>query len=343
MNLKASSILKFILLLIVAGGLLFFAFRGMNLDKIIQGMLGANFFWLLFSVIISVAALVSRAYRWKLLIEPLGYAPSLRRTFYALMIGYFANLAIPRLGEITRCGSLNKTESIPFSSLLGTVIIERAVDVFSLLICIILTVIIEYKTLGNFLANKIINPIGNKLNYFLHSPWLIVVAVILALVGFLVVRTLRKRGKKKSTEKGVSHFIKELVNGLKSIANLKRPGAFIFHSVLIWVLYYFSGYVSFFALSTTHLGPGAALFMLTLGGLAMSAPVQGGVGVYHLLVSEGLMLYGLSHEDGLTFATLVHASQMVVVVLLGSISLFFLFLENKKNNQRLKRPEKQII
>ncbi|MES1219438.1 MAG: hypothetical protein ABUT20_28300, partial [Bacteroidota bacterium] len=98
----------------------------------------------------------------------------------------------------------------------------------------------------------------------------------------------------------------------------------------IWVLYFFSAYVAFFALPATHLGLGAALFVLTLGGVAMSAPVQGGIGVYHLLVSEGLMLYGLSHQDGLTFATLVHASQMAVVVLFGSISLFFLFLENKR-------------
>ena len=337
MKLNPSSIIKFLLLLIVAGGLLFFAFRGMSIDKIIQGMLEANFFWLLLSVIISIAALVSRAYRWKLLIEPLGYSPLLRRTFYALMVGYFANLAIPRLGEITRCGSLNKTESVPFSSLLGTVIVERAVDVISLLICMLLTVIIEYKRLGNYLNDKIINPIGQKLKYSFTSPLVIISIIVFITIAFLAVRYFRKKAKQKDKEKGVSHFIKELIKGLKSIAYLKRPWQFIFHSVLIWVLYYFSGYVAFFALPTIHLGPGAALFILTLGGVAMSAPVQGGIGVYHLLVSEGLMLYGLSHQDGLTFATLVHASQMAVVVLFGSVSLFLLFLENKKNTISIRK------
>jgi uncharacterized protein (TIRG00374 family) len=280
-----------------------------------------------------VAALISRAYRWKLLIEPLGYSPLLKRTFYALMVGYFANLAFPRLGEITRCGSLNKTDSIPFGSLLGTVIVERTVDVISLLICIILTAIVEYKRLGNYLTYKIINPTVVKLKYSLTSPIVIIAVILLIVFGFLTVRYLKKRDKKTGKETGVSHFIKELIKGLKSITYLKRPWEFIFHSVLIWGLYFFGAYISFFALPTTHLGLGAALFILTLGGLAMSAPVQGGIGVYHLLVSEGLMLYGLSYQDGLVFATLVHATQTAVFVLFGSISLFLLFLENKKSHK----------
>src|SRR5258706_16111441 len=109
------------------------------------------------------------------------------------MVGYFANLAFPRLGEVTRCGSLNKTESIPFSSLLGTVIVERAVDVISLLLCIMLTVIIEYERLGNYLRYKIINPMGEKLNYFLTSPWLIFAVILFAVIAFLFVRYLTKR------------------------------------------------------------------------------------------------------------------------------------------------------
>jgi uncharacterized membrane protein YbhN (UPF0104 family) len=106
---------------------------------------------------------------------------------------------------------------------------------------------------------------------------------------------------------------------------------FVFHSVFIWVLYFLSAYVCFFALPATNgLGLGPALFILTLGGLGMSAPVQGGIGVYHLLVSQGLMLYGLSQQDGLAFATLLHSMQIVMIVVLGSISLFLLFLERKK-------------
>jgi uncharacterized protein (TIRG00374 family) len=331
MKFKPLSIIKFILIVVLAGFLLFFAFRGISINKIIEGIMGANFFWLFISVLISVVALFSRAYRWKLLIEPLGYFPTFRKTFYALMIGYFANLAFPRLGEVTRCGTLRRTESIPFAGLIGTVIVERAIDVVSLLLCIVLTAAFEYKRLGNYLSVKIIHPIQDKLKHSFTSPLIVVGGMVMLIVVVFIIYYLKKRSKAKDKNGRLFHFIKDLVKGLKSIAYLKHPWQFVFHSVLIWVLYYFSAYIAFFAMpATVHLDFGAALLILTLGGLAMSAPVQGGIGIYHLLVSEGLILYGLSHEDGLTFATLVHASQLVIVVLLGSLSLFFLFLETRK-------------
>jgi uncharacterized protein (TIRG00374 family) len=124
MNPKLRSILKYILLLSLTFILLFFAFRGIDVKKIIQGVFEANIFWVTLSCLISVAAFISRAYRWNLLIEPLGYSPSLRNSTAALMIGYLANLAFPRLGEVSRCGVLSKAESVPFNKLLGTVLIN---------------------------------------------------------------------------------------------------------------------------------------------------------------------------------------------------------------------------
>jgi hypothetical protein len=114
------------------------------------------------------------------------------------------------------------------------------------------------------------------------------------------------------------------------VVKLKRPGLFIFHSILIWVLYYLSVFVALFAFpSTSGLGAGAALFLLVAGGLGMSAPVQGGIGAYHLLVSQGLVLYGLSQEDGLTFATLLHSLQLILIVVMGTVSLVLLFISRK--------------
>src|SRR6187399_2074788 len=129
MKSKLFSILKYIVLLAVSVGLLALAFRGISVKSIISEISNAKVSWILLSSLISVVAFVSRAFRWKLLIEPLGYSPSLKKTMYSLMVGYFANLALPRLGEVTRCGTLSKAESIPFTGLLGTVIIERIVDV----------------------------------------------------------------------------------------------------------------------------------------------------------------------------------------------------------------------
>ena len=330
MSPKLISVLKFGLLLIIGVALLAFAFRGMNVRRIIDEMLEANLFWLLLSIFISVVALISRAYRWKLLIEPLGHKPPLKSTFYSLMVGYFANLAFPRLGEVTRCGALARAESIPFNMLLGTVVVERAVDVISLLICILLTAIIEFERLGNLLVRDIGNPILGKFARLAGSPIIIIVTALILVGALFLYRSFHNKQRTPKKSK-VLEFVKGLGDGLKSIARLQRPWSFAFHSIFIWILYFLSAYVAFFALpSTSGLGLRAGLFVLVAGGLGMSAPVQGGVGAYHVLVSQGLILYGLSRQQGLAFATLVHTSTILVIIFFGLASLLLLFVQKRK-------------
>src|SRR6187399_2300613 len=182
---KLLTILKYMILLGVAAALLLYALRGMDIKKIMQQILHADVFWVSVSGLISIIAFVVRAHRWNLLIEPLGYSPSLKNTTYSVIVGYFANLALPRLGEVSRCGALSKAESIPFNKLFGTVIIERIIDVISLLLCIILAAILEYKRLGNFFTENIFDPIFSKLRQLANSP-LILSVVILLLTSLLV-------------------------------------------------------------------------------------------------------------------------------------------------------------
>lgn len=330
MRKKFIPVLKFVVLLIVAGVLLFFAFRGINIRSIFKELLKAKPIWLIISVFISFIALISRAYRWKLLIEPLGYHPTLKNTTYSVMVGYFANLAFPRLGEVTRCGSLNTSEDIPFNKLLGTVIIERAIDVISLLICMTLVAIIEANRMGNFLKMNLVKPVMDKLKSVTSSGTgifiLVSILIILIFLALIFVRYSKRKSKLKRID-----LLAGFIKGLASIKDLNKPWLFVFHSIFIWVLYYLSVYVCLFALPfTSHLGLAAALFLLVAGGFGMSAPVQGGIGAYHLLVSQGLMLYGLSRENGLTFATLVHSLQLIMVVVTGSLALFLLFLQKKR-------------
>ena len=325
MNPKLRSILKYILLLSLTFILLFFAFRGIDVKKIIQGVFEANIFWVTLSCLISVAAFISRAYRWNLLIEPLGYSPSLRNSTAALMIGYLANLAFPRLGEVSRCGVLSKAESVPFNKLLGTVIVERVIDVISLLVCLLLAAFIEYKRLGNFFNEKIIAPLFGKTSQLIQSPLALTVIIVLFLVMVIGFVLIYKNAKKKKDESWLIKIIKGFIDGLRSVAKLKRPWVFIFHSVLIWFLYFLGVYVCLFALpSTSGLGVNAALFLLVAGGFGMSAPVQGGIGAYHFLVSQGLMLYGLSQSEGLTFATMIHSLQILLIIVMALVSLFLL-------------------
>lgn len=321
-----SKIIQFIVFVLIAVLLAVFAFRGISFRHIINQVIEAKLFWVALSFFISAIAHVIRAFRWNLLLEPLGYSPPLRKTFYAVMTGYLANLAFPRLGEVTRCGSLTKAESIPFNKLLGTVITERLIDVLSLFICLLIVMVIEFNRLGNFLKENIIKPIVSKFHAVGSSTLTAIAFIVLLACLFFFVRYLRKR--KGSS---ISNLIKGITEGISSVRTLKRPWLFIFHSALIWFLYFLSVYVALFAFpSTENLGLGAALFLLVAGGVAMSAPVQGGIGAYHLLVSQGLLLYGLTQEEGLAFATLLHGLQMILSVLLGSISFLLLFSGQQK-------------
>lgn len=326
MNKTLLSIFKYIIILSVGIGLLSLAFRGVKLKDTVHEMLQANLFWVLVSVAASLIAFFSRAIRWNMLIEPLGFKPAIGNTSASLMIGYLANLAIPRLGEVTRCGTLSRIEKVPFNSLLGTVIIERIIDVLCLLLCILFVAMTEYERLGNFLSQNIFNPTAKKLHYAINSPLVITLFASALIILFYFI--FRKKNKTSSFTGKVSSLLKGIVNGIDTVRKLKSPLSFIFHTVIIWVMYYLMSYACFYALeATSSLNWHAALFVLVVGGMGMSAPVQGGIGAYHLLVSQGLILYGLTQEHGLAFATLMHTSQTLTVILLGGLSFLYLSLK----------------
>lgn len=328
------SVLKYLLLLLIGVGLLWLAFRGVDLNSTWNELKAANMLWVGVSVLASLIAFASRAHRWNMLIRPTGYNPRFWITSYALMIGYLANLAVPRLGEVTRCGTLGRTEKIPFNVLVGTVIVERALDVLCLLVALILTAVLEYNRLGNFMSDNFFQPIGEKLSSLFASPLFYIFLAIVAGIALILFLNRRKSGQKDSVPffQKIAHSLKGIVEGLRSVRKLNNPLAFLFHTILIWLMYFLMSYTCFFALeATSSLSMMAGLFVLVAGGMGMSAPVQGGIGAYHLLVSQGLLLYGISYEHGLVFATLMHTSQTLIVILLGALAFLLLSIAQKKS------------
>jgi glycosyltransferase 2 family protein len=323
--------LKYLLLLLVGFGLLWLTFRNEDLSEIVQKMSMADPFWLGLSVIIAFLAFVSRAVRWIMLMEPLGYKPKLKNTLYALFLGYFANLAIPRIGEITRCGTLTSLEKVPFNSLIGTVIVERVIDVLMLLFTMMLVAILEFEMLSNFLMEKIIRPLSGNVD-IPASGWIIGFLAISTLLLVLFIRWIRGPVTGENTLKyKVKGMIREIASGLKSILRMKKNGWFLFHTFFMWFLYFLLTWVCFFCLeSTSHLDVKAGMFILVVGGLGMSAPVQGGIGAYHYIVSQGLQLFNVSSTDGIAYATLVHTTQTLIVVILGLYAVLMVFLIKRK-------------
>jgi len=268
--------------------------------------------------------------RWVQLIEPLGYKPRLSTTYHAVMFGYLANMAIPRLGEISRCGALNKSDGVPFEKLIGTVIVERLMDVLMLVICIVLTAVLEFDRLGGFMNEFLFQPLLEKIGN--SSLVLGIFAFVVALAIFITVRVFRMENPPAMVLK-IKKLMGGIAEGLRSVTRIKNKGVFIFHTLFIWFMYFGMSYVCFLALpETAGLGASAALFIMVLGGIGMTAPVQGGIGAYHLLVSNGLLLYGLTETDGIVYATMSHTVSTLLLIILGAASMIALFFFVKNRN-----------
>jgi uncharacterized protein (TIRG00374 family) len=262
----------------------------------------------------------------------MGYKPSVFRTTLAVLVGYGANLVFPRAGEVARCGTLNKLEDIPFEKSFGAVIAERLIDVMVLLFLIFINFVLEFDRLKevffNFFGEKFKNPMLLGI-YAL-------VGVTILIVGYLLIKKNQQKIMQLPLYQKISSFIVGLASGFLSVKNLKNPSAFIFHTILIWCMYFIMTYVLCFALpETANLSPLAALTIFVMGSIGMAAPTQGGIGSYHFLVGSIVVLYGLSEQDGITLATFLHAMQgMVFVAVFGIIAFILTLILPKKVQEK---------
>ena len=258
------------------------------------------------------------------MIEPLGKSPRTLNTFLAVMVGYLMNLVFPRMGEISRCGVLARYEKMSFTQLIGTVVVERIVDVIMLLLFTLFVVVGQFGQVIQFLDN---NPeVNEQVNQLIHSPWSILVFIlVIALVAFFWKRIMRTAALGK-----IRSVLKNFAEGLRTLRHMNNKWAFIFHSVFIWLMYYLMLYVIFFSFDfTSHLPAIAGLTAFVLGSYGMVAPVQGGIGAWHFMVVQALLVYGIDKSDGMVFALLAHTSMMAMMILLGLISLLILPFINR--------------
>ena len=335
MKKKFINILKFFFFLGLGILLIWLAVRNLTESDIVsvtEAFNQANYFWIALSLIISFFSHLVRAMRWKILIEPLGFYPKLSNTFFALMVGYLANFALPRLGEVSRCSVLAKYEKIPFSETFGTVIAERAIDLLCLIIIFFATLFFQFEQLWGLTNNTIFMPLLKKITLLMEDNKFIPLVIIILFISGVVFFLFRKKSKGIFSKK-----IKELalgfLEGLKSIKNIKRPFLFIFYTVLIWVLYTAVLYVGFFCFEETSiLTFGAALAIMLFGSLGIIF-VPGGTGAYQALVTETLTFaYHTPFSFAFAFSWLIWTSQFVLILSLGVISLILLPLLNKKTN-----------
>ncbi len=318
------NILKYTVSLLIAFLLLWYVYRDLDVSAMLAKLEDVHLFWIILALAASLISHVTRAYRWNLLLIPLGYRSlTVFRTFLAVMVGYFANLIIPRMGEVSRCGLLKRTDNVPITTSLGSVVAERIVDLGSLLLATSLLFVIEFQRLKDFFFSFFNNTAG-QIGKNVFAIYVLAGIVFLAIFIFFVFgRVFKEKFKHNKTFNKLKVFAREVAQGLTSLGKIENKLGFWTATVLMWCMYYLMSYLMFFALpETAHLGWRAGLAVLVMGGLGMAAPVQGGIGAFHALVSGVLLLYGITETDGVLFATLVHGIQTLAFIFFGGLSFF---------------------
>ncbi|MFY8020424.1 MAG: lysylphosphatidylglycerol synthase transmembrane domain-containing protein [Bacteroidia bacterium] len=315
--------------IILAIGILFlsYVFNGIDWNDQLSRMKSANPYWLALGMAVSLLSHWFRAYRGILLYDALGYKTSSKNSFYAVLIGYMANYFIPRAGEVSRCASLSKTDGIPMEKSLGTVVTERVVDMFILLLILLVIFVLQIDLIKQFLESY---PILNENSQ--GSSIIKWFALVVILLGFLAAYIFRKRISGFPLVQRIVLLLKGFAEGLLSIKNVRSPFLFILLSVLIWMGYIFMMYTCLFALeATSNLSFVDCLTVFAIGTIGIVLPAPGaGAGTYHFFVMQSLLLFGVQKEDGIAYATLVHGTQMVFLIAAGLIAVLMVFLQKKK-------------
>jgi len=334
---KVLSVFNYLVFLLLGVLFLWLVFRNLNGKEILEEILHADYMWIVLCMLAGILSHVTRAARWNLLINSMGHQPHLSTTFYAVMTGYLANTAVPRLGEVTRCGVLSKKENIPFTELLGTVIAERIFDMIVMILIIFSVILFQLGLVGTFVDKYVFTPLfSNFENNLLPILGILFILAAIVLVFVFLWKRYRNQLRKYSFYQKLAKFARGMVEGIKTIKRMKKKGLFLIYTVMIWGLYTLMIYLPFYSLeATSNLDFFDALTVMSIGSLGIVAPVPGGIGTYHFIVKAILFeLYSVPQASAASFATITHAAQTLMIIVIGGLSFLLLFLQkNKSENE----------
>lgn len=341
---SVTGLLKTVLPLALGIYLIWYFFSNMSdksLEIFYKALREANYFWIVLSLLLSFSAFALRAYRWKYVLEPMGFKTRFWHRYHALMIGYLINLTIPRAGEASRAAMLYRSDGVPFSRSFGTILAERAVDLFMLATIAGITAFLGY---DNFV--EIFRQINEQ---FAPSdapdafPWKVVIYIVL-LAGILFLAGLMIFSARWKTKLG--GFAREVFAGLLSIFKSQKPGAYFGYTLLIWMLYIIYFAIPFLSLEQTKDFPLDGILLAFIAGSLGITFTNGGIGTFPLLVGLVVVLFlGKDNPDALAIGNalgmLIWVSQTLLLITLGLISLVLLPKNYKKENVETRIPESE--
>lgn len=307
--------LKIILPLFLGGFLVWYSLSKVSLEVLFTYFKNANYSWIALSLLFGFSSHLSRAYRWKFMLEPMGYKPDFKNSIMAVFVGYIVNYAVPRAGEVSRAAIMTNYEKIPFEKGFGTIVAERIADLIMMLFVIIITLFVQFDFIYELLINKF-NPI--KIVFLL---------MILAVLFFVFSNYIKKA--KSGFGLKIKTFIIGLIEGVTSIFKMKNKWAFIFHTVFIWAMYVAMFWSTIPAIENLSVPFGGVLIGFIAGSFSVAA-TNGGVGLYPVAVAGAFALFGVAQEPANAFGWIMWTSQTAMFIVFGGLSFLILPIYNKR-------------
>jgi len=329
---KKHSWWKWILMAFIAVALLYFAFRGVKWNDFVSGLQGCNFWWVGAAMVSSIVAFWVRGARWRLILLPLNPTISRRDCYDGVTTAYLTNFALPRAGELARCGIIAGTGKTSFEAALGSVVLERSIDLICDLIIVVAIVWFSWEQVGDFMTREIWGSAAERFQF--SMVWFLIAAVALFAAVCIVLYRYRERLSRNRFFAKLFSVVRNAWDGLAAGFRSEHKWAFLFYTIALWTLYWSQSLFTVYAfpgvcdqsisISTGVAGLNGvdALFLMVVGSLGWIVPVQGGIGAYHFILSLACAaIYGIPQTEGVVFATISHESQALTMLVCGAITL----------------------
>ena len=298
----------------MGGFLVWYSISNISIDVLIEYFKEANYSWIVLGLFFGILSHLSRAYRWKFMLEPLGFKPKFTNNVLAVLVGYLVNLALPRAGEVSRALVLTNYEDVPFEKGFGTIVAERIADLIMMLSIMLITLFVQFDFIYELLTKN-------------FNPTKIITGLVVVILGFYILTSVVKKAKSGFLLK-IKTFVSGLGEGVTSIFKMKKKWAFIFHTVFIWVMYVCMFWATIPAIEGLNVPFGGILIGFIAGGFSIAA-TNGGIGLYPIAVAGALALFDIPTEPATAFGWIMWTAQTAMIIIFGGWAFLFLPIYNK--------------
>ncbi len=315
LNSSVKKTLKIILPLALGVFLVWYSLSKISIDTLVEYFKNAHYGWIALGLTFGILSHLSRAYRWKFMLQPMGYHPKFGNSVMAVLVAYLVNYAVPRAGEVSRAAVMTNYEDIPFEKGFGTIVAERIADLVMMLLIVAITLFVQFDFIYGLLTDN-------------FDPTKILIGLGVLIIGFFFFTQYVKKATSGVALK-IKTFVSGLIEGVMSIFKMKKKWAFIFHTVFIWVMYVLMFWATIPAIEGLEVPFGAVLIGFIAGGFSIAA-TNGGIGLYPIAVAGAFALFSVPEEPANAFGWIMWTAQTAMIIVFGGLSFLLLPIYNKE-------------